>query len=129
MRDDPRNNLKWLEQELLAAERPAAPKDITDDTAELLAQVDDLLDDLSEPEPPVFVQKRKRQTMGEKAERQHITRQFDEDAAVLTKTRGQLRKEKRKQKRESVNRNIKGLVVLAVLEIIGILCILGWWLQ
>ena len=129
MRDDPRNNLKWLEQELLAAERPAAPKDITDDTAELLAQVDDLLDDLSEPEPPVFVQKRKRQTMGEKAERQHISRQFDEDAAVLTKTRGQLRKEKRKQKRESVNRNIKGLVVLAVLEIIGILCILGWWLQ
>ena len=129
MRDDPRNNLKWLEQELLAAERPAAPKDITDDTAELLAQVDDLLDDLSEPEPPVFVQKGKRQTMGEKAERQHISRQFDEDAAVLTKTKGQLRKEKRKQKRESVNRNIKGLVVLAVLEIIGILCILGWWLQ
>ena len=129
MRDDPRNNLKWLEQELLAAERPAALKDITDDTAELLAQVDDLLDDLSEPEPPVFVQKGKRQTMGEKAERQHISRQFDEDAAVLTKTRGQLRKEKRKQKRESVNRNIKGLVVLAVLEIIGILCILGWWLQ
>ena len=129
MRDDPRNNLKWLEQELLAAERPAAPKDITDDTAELLAQVDDLLDDLSEPEPPVFVQKRKRQTMGEKAERQHISRQFDEDAAVLTKTRGQLRKEKRKQKRESVNRNIKGLVVLAVLEIIGIACILGWWFQ
>ena len=129
MRDDPRNNLKWLEQELLAAERPAAPKEITDDTAELLAQVDDLLDDLSEPEPPVFVQKGKRQTMGEKAERQHISRQFDEDAAVLTKTRGQLRKEKRKQKRESVNRNIKGLVVLAVLEIIGIACILGWWLQ
>ena len=129
MRDDPRNNLKWLEQELLAAERPAAPKEITDDTAELLAQVDDLLDDLSEPEPPVFVQKGKRQTMGEKAERQHISRQFDEDAAVLTKTRGQLRKEKRKQKRESVNRNIKGLVVLAVLEIIGIACILGWWFQ
>ena len=129
MRDDPRNNLKWLEQELLATERPAAPKDITDDTAELLAQVDDLLDDLSEPEPPVFVQKRKRQTMGEKAERQHISRQFDEDAAVLTKTKGQLRKEKRKQKRESVNRNIKGLVVLAVLELIGIACILGWWLQ
>ena len=67
--------------------------------------------------------------MSEKAERQHISRQFDEDAAVLTKTRGQLRKEKRKQKRESVNRNIKGLVVLVVLEIIGIACILGWWLQ
>ena len=129
MRNDPQYNLKWLEQELLAAERPAAPKEITDDTAELLAQVDDLLDDLSEPEPPVFVQKGKRQTMGEKAERQHISRQFDEDAAVLTKTRGQLRKEKRKQKRESVNRNIKGLVVLVVLEIIGIACILGWWLQ
>ena len=55
MRDDPHRNLKWLEQELLSAERPAAPKEITDDTAELLAQVDDLLDDLSDKYRYVFV--------------------------------------------------------------------------
>ena len=129
MGDNRKNHLKWLEQELLAAERPNAPDGITEDTADLLAQVDDLLENLEEPEPPVFVQKRKRQTRGEQAERNHISRQFDENAAVLTKTRRQLRQEKRKQKRASVNRNIKGLVVLAVLEIIGILYILGWWLR
>ena len=127
MRDDPQRNLKWLQQELLDAERPAVPRDISEDTAQLLAQVDDLLKE--EPEPPAFVQKRKKQTRGERAERSHISRQSAPSAVVYTKTKRQLRKEKRKQKRDNVNRNIKDLVVLAVLEIIGILCVLGWWLQ
>ena len=129
MRNDPQHNLKWLEQELLDLERPAAPSGISDDTAELLAQVDNLLTDLEDPEPPAFARKRKKQTKGERVERQSISRQFDPSAAVLTKTKRQLRQEKRQQKKDSVNRNIRGLVVLAVLEIIGILCILGWWLQ
>ena len=128
MRNDPQHNLKWLEQELLDLERPAAPEGISDDTAELLAQVDHLLTDLEDPEPPAFVRKRKKQTKGERAERQSISRQAP-SAAVYTKTKRQLRKEKRKQKKDNVNRNIKDLVVLAILEIIGILCILGWWLQ
>ena len=129
MRDDPQRHLKWLEQELLASERPAAPEGITDDTADLLNQVDQLLMELEEPEPPVFVQKRKKASRGEQAERRHISEQFDPSAAVLTKTRRQLRKEAKQRKKANVNRNIKGLVVLAVLELIGILCILGWWLQ
>jgi hypothetical protein len=62
-------------------------------------------------------------------EQVHRDRQFDESAAVLTKTKGQLRKEARQAKKANVNKNIKGLVVLAVLEIIGIVWILGWWLQ
>ena len=128
MRNDPQHNLKWLEQELLDLERPAAPSGISDDTAELLAQVDNLLTDLEDPEPPAFARKRKKQTKGERVERQSISRQAP-SAAVYTKTKRQLRKERRKQKKDNVNRNIKDLVVLAVLEIIGILCILGWWLQ
>jgi hypothetical protein len=127
MRNDPRSNLKWLEQELLDAERPAAPRGISEDTADLLAQVDQFLEE--EPEPPAFVQKRKRQTIGEKTERSRISQQFDPSSAVLTKTKRQLRQERRKQKKANLNRNIKDLVVLAILEIIGILCILGWWLQ
>ena len=124
MRDDPHRNLKWLERELLDAERPAQ---YLDETAELLSRVDQLLED--DPEPPVFVRNRKKPTRGERMEQSHISQQFDPSAAVLTKTRRQLRKEARAQKKANVNRNIKGLVVLAVLEIIGILCILGWWLQ
>ena len=133
MRDDPRRNLKWLEQELLASERPASPDGITDDTADLLAQVDDLLENLPDPEPPVFVQKKRGQSKGERAEREHARRQFDESAAVLTKTRRQLRREEKQRKiaerKSNVNRNIKGLTVLAVLEVLGILYLLGWWMQ
>ena len=129
MRDDPHRNLRWLEQELLAAERPDIPDEISYETADLLAQADSLLEDLQDPEPPAFVSKRPRKTRGERAEQEYLQKNFDEKSAVLTKTRGQLRKKARQAKKANKNRNIKGLVVLAVLEIIGILCILGWWLQ
>ena len=130
MRDDPHRNLKWLEQELLEADRPAVvPKGISNDTAQLLAQVDGLLEELPDVEPPAFVQKRKKPTRGEQMERSGATRKLDDSDAVFTKTKRQLRKEKQKQKRDHVNRNIKDLVVLAILEIIGILCVIGWWLQ
>lgn len=124
MRDDPRRNLKWLEQQLQESD-PIDP--YMDETAELLARVDLALEE--DPEPPVFVQKTKKKTKGEMAERAHIEKQFDESAAVLTKTKKQLRREAKLRKKANINRNIKGLVFLAVLELIGILAILGWWLQ
>ena len=66
-------------------------------------------------------------------ERSHIRQQFDPSAAVLTKTKKELRREaklqKQAEKKETVNRSIGGLVFLAVVECIGILAILGWWLQ
>ena len=124
MRDDPRRNLKWMEQQLQETD-PIDP--YMDETAELLARVDLALEE--EPEPPVFVQKSRKKTRGQQAEEAHIAKQFDESAAVLTKTRKQLRREARLQKKANINRNIKGLVFLAILEIIGILAILGWWLQ
>ena len=120
MYNDPRKNLKWLEQQLLQEE---APQDLTHQTD---ADVE------ADPENrPLGNFSRK--SRGARAEQAHIRHQFDEDAAVLTKTKGQRRKEARQQKiaekKSHVNRNIKGLVVLALLEIMGILCILGWWLQ
>ena len=128
MRDDPRRNLKWLEQQLQESD-PIDP--YMDETAELLARVDQALEE--EPEPPTFAPKSRRKTKGEQAERSHIEKQFDESAAVLTKTKKQLRREakqqKKAQKKAGINRNIKGLVFLAVLELMGILAILGWWLQ
>jgi hypothetical protein len=124
MRDDPRKNLKWLEQELRSSE---TVDPYMDETAELLAMADLVLEE--DPEPPVFVQQTKKQTKGQQAEEAHIVKQFDESAAVLTKTKKQLRREAKLQKKANVNRNIKGLVFLAILEILGILAILGWWLQ
>ena len=125
MVDDPRKNLKWLEQQLLEAE---APQDAFSETEALLQRADALLEGAEVPAGNFS-----RKSKGAKAEKAHVRQQFDPASAVLTKTKGQLRKEKRQRKRAekkaAVNRSIGGLVFLAVLESIGILVILGWWLQ
>ena len=137
MVDDPRKSLKWLEQQLLAAEdRPgAAPKpgDVTyEEPDDLLQRVDALLED--EPEIPAFVGKRKKTSKAAKvASAAQSTPTLNESAAVLVKTKKQLRREaklqKKAKKKAGVNRNIRGLTVLAALELLGILVIVGWWLQ
>ena len=128
MRDDPRNHLKWLEQQLLEEERP---QNALSEDQELMQRVDALIAELPPEEAPIGNFSRK--SKGARAERAHINAQFDESAAVLTKTKKQLRREaklqKQAEKKASVNRNIKGLVFLAILETLGILAILGWWLQ
>ena len=121
MGDNPRENLQWINRELLSAENPDRYRD---DTAELLEE---------EQQISAFAQKSRKKTKGQQVEQAHIARQFDESAAVLTKTGKQMRREvkqrKKAEKKSKVNRNIKGLVFLAILECIGILAIIGWWLQ
>ena len=137
MYDDPRKNLKWLEQELLAEDtihrdfsrlpNPEYQKD-----EDLLELVDILIgEDAAEPEPPVrnFANHYGGTAKSVRAEQAHIRQQFDPSAAILTKTGKQLRSEKIAGKKANVNRNLKDLVFLAILEIAGILAILGWWLQ
>ena len=137
MRDDPSKNLKWLEQELLASEqRPqVAPKPgeiLYEDPDDLLRRVDALLAD--EPEIPAFAKKQKStKAFRAASSRVQPAPKFDESAAVPVKTRKQLRAEARQQKaarkKAGVNRNIKDLTLLAALELLGILVIIGWWLQ
>ena len=137
MGDHPGKNLKWLEQELLAEDtihrdfsrlpNPEYQKD-----EDLLELVDILIgEDAAEPEPPVrnFANHYGGTAKSVRAEQAHIRQQFDPSAAVLTKTGKQLRSEKIAEKKANVNRNLKDLVFLAFLECIGILAILGWWLQ
>ena len=137
MGDHPGKNLKWLEQELLAEDtihrdfsrlpNPEYQKD-----EDLLELVDILIgEDAADPEPPVrnFANHYGGTAKSVRAEQAHIRQQFDPSAAVLTKTGKQLRSEKIVGKKANVNRNLKDLVFLAILECIGILAILGWWLQ
>ena len=137
MGDHPGKNLKWLEQELLAENtihrdfsrlpNPEYQKD-----EDLLELVDILIgEDAADPEPPVrnFANHYGGTAKSVRAEHAHIRQQFDPSAAVLTKTGKQLRSEKIAEKKANVNRNLKDLVFLAILECIGILAILGWWLQ
>lgn len=128
MRDDPRRNLKWMEQQLLEEEWPRSACPEEDD---LMQRVDALIEEMAEEDDLIgcFSPRSK----GARVERSHIRQQFDPSAALLTKTKKELRREaklqKQAEKKETVNRSIGGLVFLAVAECIGILAILGWWLQ
>ena len=137
MFDDPRKNLHWMEQELLAEEEPEQPDEIYDtfggEFQEPYGQYDDdalmdLVDELIEeeaPEPPVrnFANGygRRRNPAVDFSRTVYVDEEFDESAAVLV---GEPPKKKAKKKK-----GIKGLVFLAFLEILGILAIIGWWLQ
>ncbi len=137
MRDNPGKNLKWLEQELLAAEeRPQVaprPGEISyEEPDDLLQRVDALL--AEEPEIPAFVGKRKHtKATRAAAAGAPAAPALDENAAVPVKTKKQLHAEAKQRKAEKakagVNNNIRGLTFLAVLELLGILAIIGWWLQ
>ena len=127
MGDNPRKNLKWMQQQLMEVE---APSSFVSDDDDLIRRVDDLL---GEPPKEASLGNFSKKSKAARAEQAHIRQQFDESAAVLTKTKMQLRLEAKQQKiaekKANVNRSIGGLVFLAVLECIGILAILGWWLQ
>lgn len=135
MGDDPRRNLKWLEQELLAEDSVHRDFSKLPDKSyhrddELLELVDMLIGEEDREEPPVrnFANHYGR-TTGERVARAKTPKQLEESAYVPVKTKKQLRREAKAEKKANVNRNIKGLVFLAILECAGILAILGWWLQ
>ena len=128
MRDDPRKNLKWMQQQLQAVE---APEPLLQEDDDLLRRVDALIGDMAAEEAPAgnFGPGSK----GVRAERSRQKLQLEESAAMLTKTKKQLRQEEKQrkiaEKKSGINRNLKDLVFLAVLETVGILYILGWWFQ
>ena len=130
MRDDPRKSLQWLQEQLREEEEVQSSASFYEsDDDDLLTRVDRLLEDEEEEAPVPVKKKKKRPTAGQRAEQAHYKNGVDENAAVFTKTKKQLRREARQKKKSNVNRKLADLVFLAVLEIIGILCILGWWLQ
>lgn len=138
MIDDPRRNLKWLEQELMSEEDTfrVSPKAEYEEDRDLLELVDMLLEDEAEEEdPPVrnFANNYGRESRAARAERAGTVQHMDKTAAVFTKSKKQLRREekqrKKAEKKAGVNRSLKGLVCLAILECLGILAIIGWWLQ
>lgn len=135
MRDNPRKNLKWLEQELLAEEdvfRDFSQSDNNEyDSDNLWEQMDQLLTEEESPVPDC-IHNHNRKTRAERLQQKRVPK-FDEAASVSVKTRRQLRQDKKharaEAKKAGINKNIKGLVFLAILECIGILAIIGWWLQ
>ena len=141
MYDNPGKHLNWLQQQLLAEEavfqNPGTlPETEYVDDEDLMELVDKLIgEDEEDEEPPIrnYANNYGRTPKSLRAERAHQAARFDEGAAVLTKTKKQLRQEAKQQKiaekKAGVNRRLGDLVFLAILECAGILAILGWWLQ
>lgn len=124
MFDDPREDLHWLQEELLAEEQEAGfdqdmpPQE--DPELVWLHQVRSLLG----PEDPPPQAPPRRPTRASRAARQappaHFQtyepgQEWDEGAAVFDD--------------DPPPKGIGGLVVLAVLELLGILAVAGWWLK
>ena len=120
MFDDPGQNLKWLEEELLAAEEAEAPEedpeeygedfyeDTPDPDEDWLEEVDALL----APEKPA---RRRRHPAVDYTRTVYDDEELDEDAAVFDD--------------DPPPKGIGGLLILAILEVLGILAVVGWWLK
>ena len=120
MFDDPGQNLKWLEEELLAAEEAEAPEedpeeygedfyeDTPDPDEDWLEEVDALL----APEKPA---RRRRNPAVDYTRTVYDDEELDEDAAVFDD--------------DTPPKGIGGLLILAILEVLGILAVVGWWLK
>ena len=107
MFDNPRSELDWLEDELLDEEL----EEILYGSGEDDEEYDEYDEDDAEAE---YAQAKPRSRRREKKRRRTVYPDEDDEERymLLPKRKG-----------------IKGLVFLAVLELIGILAIIGWWLQ
>lgn len=128
MFDDPREDLHWLQEELLAQEEAEGfaqdeEDELPEDDPELvwLRQVHSLLGPEEQPEPS---RRSTRATRASRAARQAPPANFqtyepgqswDESAALFDDG--------------PPPKGIGGLVVLAILEVLGILAVVGWWLK
>lgn len=127
MFDDPKKDLKWLEEQLRAVEAPQ------EEDTDLDALFDD--EDFFEEDPLEADLREARALLGEvpaRPQRKNDVFAFleeetgeEEPATVyaVAPSRAESRKEKKKKKEKGVG----GLVFLACLETLGIIAVLLWW--
>ena len=127
MFDDPREDLGWLQKQLLEAEQAEAPYypetedwDEEDPEQLWLDEVEALLgpeESQQEEQASMNASKRKKKSRPTAAQRAQQAREepWDESAAVFDD--------------KAPPKGIGGLVLLAILEVLGILAVVGWWLK
>lgn len=106
-----RDRLYWLDEEL----REEEPTEDSFDLDSILAGIDlnDYPEEPLEEEIPA-PRKKKKPTRAERLEQQVIEESYPMEERSVAPQK---------------NKGIRGLVILAVLEIFGILAVLVWWLQ
>ena len=123
MFDDPKKDLKWLEQQLRAVEAPQE-EDIDPE--------DWLDDDIFSDEDPLEAELREaRALLGDHPAPQRrqadvfafLEEDIAEEAAPAAPAPSQ------KQAKQKKEKGVGGLVFLACLETLGIIAVLLWWLQ
>jgi len=124
MRKNPREDFRWLEEELLALNE--------DEETEEETETDEDLQWWEEDEEC--------RNTGWSVGIYEDDEEFDEDAAILALTpkekrrqdlrqRRQQKAEKVQKKKKKKEKGIGGLVFLALLELAGIFAIIWWWIQ
>ena len=126
MFDNPRRELEWLEEELLAAEEEEVPEEDDEEyyDEDFLSDgshqdpEDDWLEDveaLLEPDEPERRPRRRKNPAVDFPRAVYDDEELDESAAVFDN--------------DPPPKGIGGLVFLAILEVLGILAVVGWWLK
>lgn len=108
-----RDRLYWLEEELLSEE----PTEVTPLDLDSILEGIDLRDYGAEEEPEAPVQPHRGKQKLSRAEK--LERQIYEETYPMEER--SLSPQKKK--------GTRGLKILAILEIIAIFCVLGWWMQ
>ena len=118
MFDDPKKDLKWLEQQLLAVEAPQ------EEDIELEEWLDDEI--FSEEDPLEAELQEARALLGDIPARQH--RQSEDEAASAIPVAPAPRPQSKSKEKQKKEKGVGGLVFLACLETLGIIAVLLWWM-
>ena len=115
MFDDPRRELNRLQQELLVEEEEEEYEEVSeeDDLADILEMLH-----RDNPRQPAY-----REDAEAVEEEEDWQEDWEEDYEDETQDSRTLYRERPRRKK-----GIRGLVILACLELLGIMLILGWWL-
>ena len=129
MFDDPREELRRLQAELLAAEEEEEYVD------EDLEGLDDLLDDYEEEEDygedieEYFEEDYEEEYTQPRYHRRNYGVDYADDLLELEEDDTAVYRDEYRAMQKKRKKGVRRLLVIACLELIGILAILGWWLQ
>ena len=127
MFDDPKKDLKWLEQQLLAVEAPQ------EEDIDLEEWLDDEI--LSEEDPLEAELQEARALLGDVPARQRrqsnvfafLEEDIEDEVAPTIPVAPAPRPHSNSKEKQEKARGVGGLVFLACLETLGIIAVLLWW--
>ena len=122
MFDDPKKELQWLQEQLLAQEEESAPEEAFPES-DFDEELDDIIRLISDEKKPPQVSRETAVRNFANNYGREPEEEEEESVALYCDDTNDVPQPKKKEK------GIGGLVFLAVLETLGILAIAGWWVK